>query len=500
VNINFVDSEAIDVLSNAAIAVIIFADKVMSEDARKLDEESSGLIGQALAAHRFEGKLGQSVVMFWPRSSSPGWLVLVGGGEQSQFNDLSIEEAAANAYKSIAVIGAKTLELRVSFLTPSQSARAGYGGKLAAYRFCKYRTQEPVAKRPSIEVFRIVTSTPNEARAAFATLGVLSEAIYFVRDLVSEPPNVLYPAEFASRVKAMETLGLEVEILGKVEMESLKMGALLGVGQGSARESKLVVIRWNGTTSALPPLAFVGKGVCFDSGGITLKPGKGMEAMKNDMAGAAAVAGLMRTLASRKAKVHAVGILALVENMPDGAAQRPSDVWASMSGQTIEIISTDAEGRLILADALWYCQSRFKPQFMIDIATLTGAIYTALGNEYAGIFSNDSDLAASLVSAASAEGEPLWQMPLPKRHEKLIESDIADVKNHADSSLGGGAIVGAQFIQRFINNCPWAHLDISGTAWRNPSNIATVPDGATAIGVRLLHRFVADNYEQRPTI
>ncbi|HET6970644.1 MAG TPA: leucyl aminopeptidase, partial [Phenylobacterium sp.] len=263
--------------------------------------------------------------------------------------------------------------------------------------------------------------------------------------------------------------------------------------QGSVRDSQLAIIRWNGAADkTAQPIAFVGKGVCFDTGGISIKPAENMEDMKWDMAGAGAVAGLMHALAGRKAKVNAIGILGLVENMPDGNAQRPGDVVTSMSGQTIEVINTDAEGRLVLADALWYCQDRFKPKFMVDLATLTGAIIIALGNDYAGCFSNNDELAGNLLAAADGEGEPLWRMPLAE-YGKQIESAIADVKN--TGGRPGGSITAALFLQKFVAGLPWAHLDIASTAWKKPSSVPTIPDGATGYGVRLLNRMVQDRYE-----
>jgi leucyl aminopeptidase len=285
-----------------------------------------------------------------------------------------------------------------------------------------------------------------------------------------------------------------VEILGEPEMMKLGMGSLIGVGQGSIRESQLAVIRWNGAADAsAQPIAFVGKGVCFDTGGISIKGADGMEDMKWDMGGAAAVAGLMHVLAGRKAKVNAVGILGLVENMPDGNAQRPGDVVTSMSGQTIEVINTDAEGRLVLADAIWYCQDRFKPKFIVDLATLTGAIIVSLGMDYAGLFSNNDELSANILQASIAEGENLWRMPMPTQYEKNIESMIADMKNVGPRP--GGSITAALFIQRFVNGVPWAHLDIASTAWKKPSTVPTIPEGATGFGVRLLNRMVAQKYE-----
>jgi leucyl aminopeptidase len=295
-------------------------------------------------------------------------------------------------------------------------------------------------------------------------------------------------------VKKLEKLGLEVEVLGEDEMKKLGMGSLLGVGQGSRRESRLVVIQWKGAKDKdAQPIAFVGKGVCFDTGGISIKPAEGMEDMKWDMAGAGAVAGLMYALAARKAKANVVGILGLVENMPDGAAQRPGDVVTSMSGQTIEVINTDAEGRLVLADAVWYCQDRFHPRIMIDLATLTGAIIIALGKDLAGLFSNNEALAENLLAASKASHDHLWRMPLPRQYEKQIESRVADVKN--TGGRPGGSITAALFIQKFVSGVPWAHLDIASTAWKPASTVPTIPNGATGFGVRLLDRLVADHYE-----
>ena len=295
------------------------------------------------------------------------------------------------------------------------------------------------------------------------------------------------------RVKALTKLGLDVEILGEKDMKKLGMGALLGVGQGSVRESQLAVIQWKGGKDGAQPIAFVGKGVCFDTGGISLKSPDGMEEMITDMGGAAAVAGAMYALAARKAKVNAVGILGLVENMPDGNAQRPGDVVKTMSGQTVEVINTDAEGRLVLADALWYCQQRFKPKFMVDLATLTGAIIISLGKDLGGLFSNNDELAENLLAASKVSGDPLWRMPMPAQYDKNIDSAVADMKNVGPRY--GGSITAALFLQRFVNKLPWAHLDIASTAWKPNSTVPTIPSGATGFGVRLLDRLVADHYE-----
>ncbi|WP_309606066.1 leucyl aminopeptidase [Phenylobacterium sp.] len=464
--------------------------------ARIVFEGSSldGDLAQAAAASRFTGAKGQTLDILSPRGVEAARLVLVGAGKADAYDAMGAETAAANAYHAVKTSGLTTLRLELPNGGGKNAARAALGVRLASYRFDKYRTKEPAEKKPSIVRTQVVTTGVDGALADFAPLAALADAVSFTRDLVSEPPNVLYPAEFARRVKALQSLGLEVEILGEPEMMALGMGSLLGVGQGSIRESQLAVIRWNGAADkSAQPIAFVGKGVCFDTGGISIKPADGMEDMKWDMGGAGAVAGLMHVLAGRKAKVNAVGILGLVENMPDGNAYRPGDVLTSMSGQTIEVINTDAEGRLVLADAVWYCQDRFKPKFIVDLATLTGAIIVALGNDLAGCYSNNEELAGNLIAASNTEGEPLWRMPLPAQYDKNIDSMIADMKN--TGGRPGGSITAALFIQRFTNGVPWAHLDIAGTAWKKPSAVPTSPDGATGYGVRLLNRMVAEKYE-----
>jgi leucyl aminopeptidase len=453
-----------------------------------------GPLGQAAAASRFTGAKGQTLDMLAPAGTDAARLVLVGAGKQDGFDALGVEHAAATAYGAVKASGLTTLRIELPDVGPELAARAALGVRLASYRFDKYRTKEPAEKKPSIVKTEVVAGDSAAALNAFAPLAALADAVSFTRDLVSEPANVLYPAEFARRVKVLEELGLEVEILGEPEMMKLGMGSLLGVGQGSIRESQLAILRWNGAADkTAQPIAFIGKGVCFDTGGISIKPADGMEDMKWDMGGAAAVAGLMHVLAGRKAKVNAIGILGLVENMPDGNAQRPGDVVTSMSGQTIEVINTDAEGRLVLADAVWYCQDRFKPKFMVDLATLTGAIVVALGHDLAGCYANDEELAGNLIAASNTEGEPLWRMPLPAQYDKNIDSMIADMKN--TGGRPGGSITAALFIQRFTNGVPWAHLDIAATAWKKPSSVPTIPEGATGYGVRLLNRMVAEKYE-----
>ncbi|HEY1875940.1 MAG TPA: leucyl aminopeptidase [Rhizomicrobium sp.] len=342
---------------------------------------------------------------------------------------------------------------------------------------------------------RIVTPDPAAARKAHAGLAAVADGIFLARDLVNEPPNMLYPAEFARRAKSqLSRLGVKIEILGEAEMKKLGFGALLGVGQGSARESQLVVMQWNGGKKSAKPIALVGKGVCFDSGGLSIKVGSGMQGMKGDMAGAAAVTGTMLALATRKARVNVVGVIGLVENMPDGGAFRPDDVLKSLSGQTIEVLNTDAEGRLVLADALTYTQRRFKPRMVIDLATLTGAIVAALGFEHAGVFSNNDQLVERIRSAGRYTGERVWQLPLDPFYDKMIRSKIADMKN-----IGGansGSITAAQFLLRFIEkDMAWAHLDIAGVAWQDGEQKPAIPSWGTGWGVRLLNRLVIEHYE-----
>ena len=397
------------------------------------------------------------------------------------------------------VTGAQKVE--IAFEAPAgtwdgaAAADFALGLRLRAYRFDKYKTRkkEPEEENPQAPEFVIGSGHPAAARAASHERFAVAEGVELARNLVNEPPNVLFPAEFADRAKALDKLGVEVSVLDEKAMGKLGMNALLGVGRGSSRDSRLVTMRWNGARSKrAKPIVIVGKGVCFDSGGVSIKPSSGMEDMKGDMGGAACVVGLLDTLAMRKAKANVVGVIGLVENMPDGDAMRPGDILTSMSGQTIEIINTDAEGRLVLADALWYAQETFSPRAIIDLATLTGAIMVALGQELAGLFSNNDELAQRLIAAGDATGEKVWRMPLGQAYDKLIDSKFADMKN--TGGRHGGSITAAQFLQRFIKDTPWAHLDVAGTAMGSPSSDIN-PSWGSGWGVRLLNRLIADSYE-----
>jgi leucyl aminopeptidase len=492
--IEFVKADRAKPPQTGAVAVLVLEGVQLTLAAQDVDKAVGGALSRAAGAGRFTGAKGQSFELIAPAGLEGARVVAIGAGASGDFTGDVAESFGAAAFAAVKTAGPDTLTILLPGADPEQAARAAVGARLASYRFDKYRTTEKPEKKPSVSTVRVACDDPKAAEAAFKPLNAVVDGVFFTRDLVSEPANVLYPVEFAKRVKALESLGLDVEILGEKEMEKLGMGSLLGVGQGSVRESQLAIIQWKGAADPkAQPIAFVGKGVCFDSGGISIKPADGMEDMKWDMGGAGAVAGLMCALAGRKAKVNVVGILGLVENMPDGAAQRPGDVVKSMHGKTIEVINTDAEGRLVLADALHYCNDRFKPKFMVDLATLTGAIIISLGHDFAGLFSNNDALSDNLLAAGKAEGEALWRMPLPAAYEKQIESAIADLKN--TGGRPGGSITAALFLQHFVGETPWAHLDIAATAWRKPSTNPAVPDGATGYGVRLLNRLVADAYE-----
>ena len=455
----------------------------------KADAVTGGQLVRAAEAAGFTGKKGSSCTVLAP-GAGLSRVVLVGLGA-----DHGVREMEAAAGTAVAALSRDTVAaLAADGMAASHAAHAAMGAVLRAWRFDRYRTKEAADDKPKLATLTVLTDDPDAARAAWAPLQAVAEGVFLARELVAEPPNVLHPVEMAERCRALARLGLEVEIWDQAELTSRGFGALLGVSMGSAVEPRVVTMTWRGGNADVKPVCFVGKGVTFDTGGISIKPAGGMEDMKWDMAGAGTVIGLMAALAGRKARANVVGLVGLVENMPSGTAQRPGDVVRSLSGQTIEVINTDAEGRLVLADVLWHAQAAHDPQFMVDLATLTGAIIIALGHEHAGLFSNDDDLSTKLLAAGTATGEALWRMPLGDAYDKQIKSDIADMKNVGGRP--GGSITGAQFIQRFVNGKPWAHLDIAGTAW-STKDAPTIPKGATAFGVRLLDRLVADHYEPK---
>jgi leucyl aminopeptidase len=457
------------------------------------DDATGGAIGRALAAADFTGRVGQSAVILAP-GAGLARVIAIGIGKRAAFSSRLAEDAGGTATAMLARAAQASVD--VSGVTPTLAASFAMGAVLRGYRFDRYRTMEKPEDKPKLAKLVLLGGEAAKARAAWEGLRPVAEGVFLSRDLVSEPPNVLNPASMADRCKALTKLGLTVDVLGPKELAKLGFGALLGVSQGSVNEPRMVVMQWHGAPAGrkgkTKPVAFVGKGVTFDSGGISIKPAGGMEDMKWDMAGAGTVVGLMAALAGRRAKVDAVGLVGLVENMPSGSAQRPGDVVTTYSGQTVEIINTDAEGRMVLADVLWYCQQKFDPAVMVDLATLTGAMMVSLGHEYAGFFSNDDALAANLYTAGQTSGEKLWRMPLHENYDKQLKSEIADMKHVGPRPAG--AITAAQFLQRFVNGKPWAHLDIAGMAWSG-KDAPTTPKGATAYGVRLLDQMVADFYE-----
>lgn len=448
------------------------------------------------AATGFKGKPGHVLDIAAPTGLECNRLVVLGRGKDGDEVSLSAwTDRGGSLLAKLDGLGVAeaAIVLDEAGLDAARVAELAAGLRLRHYRFEKYRTKASEnGKPPALKVTFHAGGTTG-IDAAMADRMAVVEGALLARTLVNEPPNALGPVEFAGIASGLSQHGLEVEVLTPQDMADRGMGALLAVGQGSERPSRLAIMQWNGGKKGDAPLAFVGKGVVFDTGGISIKPANSMEDMKGDMGGAAAVTGLMKTLALRKAPVNAVGVIGLVENMPDGRSYRPGDIVTAMSGTTIEIINTDAEGRLVLADALWYTQERFKPRAMIDLATLTGAILLALGSEYAGLFSNDDALAEKLFKAGQETGEKLWRMPMGKSYEKLIESRFADIKN--SGGRNGGSAIAAHFLAHFHNNVPWAHLDIAGTAFGTPAS-DTNGSWGTGFGVTLLDRFVRDNYEK----
>jgi leucyl aminopeptidase len=485
-----------------AIAVMAAEGPVLFAAGQALDAKTGGALGKAMEVSRFQGKPGQIVEILAPNGVETARILVIGVGPQEKADGLSVERFGAKAVRQVLTTGATSLGIHAEAVggvpAAEAAARAALGARLGAYRFDRYRTKLKPEQLPSLKDVTIAVEGPAAAKSRYEPYDPIADGVMFARDLVNEPPNTLYPAEMANRIKALEAHGLEVQIVGADEMKKLGMNALLGVGQGSVRESQLVVMTWKGAKNkAAQPLALIGKGVTFDTGGISLKPGAGMDEMKGDMGGSAAVVGAMLTLAKRKAKANVIGLVGLVENMPDGNAQRPGDIVTSMSGQTIEVLNTDAEGRLVLCDVMWYAQEKFAPAAMVDLATLTGAIIISLGHEHAGLFCNNDALANDLLAAGLHEGEAVWRLPLGAGYDRMMDSPNADMKN-ISGKTAGGSITAAQFLQRFVkDNTPWAHLDIAGTAWKpGPFDDPLSPSWATGFGVRILNRLVATRYEE----
>jgi leucyl aminopeptidase len=482
--------------------VLAAGDGTLGPTGTELDRRSGGTLRRALADWGGQLKRGEAIELRYPSGLEVDRILMlslgkpdeasrydletVGGHLAVRLKALRIREASV-AVEPVGGLKASAPELAISLAT---------GTCLRAYRFDKYRTAKDAEEDQSEEVAKLTLhlAEPGVAEAAWPAAAAVIAGVSHGRDLVTEPANVLSPEAFAEAcVELGSALGMEVEVLDRRALQRLGMNALLAVGQGSAREPRVVTLRWSGGAANEPPVALIGKGVCFDSGGLSIKPAAGMEEMKWDMAGAAAVFGAMKALAGRKARANVVGVLGLTENMPSGTAQRPGDVITSMAGVTIEVVNTDAEGRLVLADVLHYAKEHFKPKAMIDLATLTGAIIVALGHEQAGLFSPDDELAEHIEAAGAAVGERVWRMPLGDNYAKHIKSEIADIKN-VGRARQAGATAGAVFLQRFVGDVPWAHIDIAGTAWSKDDR-PLAPKGATGYGIRLLERLIADHYE-----
>ncbi|TCP42280.1 leucyl aminopeptidase [Rhodovulum marinum] len=484
VAITFAETD-LEVISQASgrIAVFVGGDGKLDPAARRVNRLMKGALARFVESDAF-GKLktGEAATLAWPAHLNAEAVDVVRLDKRASQEDARRAGAALARRQGAA-------DVLVLAGSNARAADIAFGFALRAYEFTDHKTSE--ATRPG-EV-RVMVSKPEAVAAEAGPMAARAEGVFFTRDLVNEPANVLTTDDFAARLAAMHELGLDVEILEEEDLAKLGMRALLAVGQGSESPSKVVVMQWSGGKKGEAPLALVGKGVVFDTGGISIKPAQGMEEMTMDMGGAGVVAGVMRTLALRKAKANVVGLVGLVENMPDGKAQRPGDIVKTMKGDTVEVINTDAEGRLVLADVLWYAQDRFKPAGMVDLATLTGAIIIGLGHHNAGVFANDDAFCADFLKAAAAEGEGAWRMPLGEAYDRQIKSQIADIKNTGGRQAG--AVTAAQFLQRFVkDDCPWIHLDIAGVA-RTPEETMLAPKGPTGWGVLALDRLVADRFE-----
>ncbi|WP_029032450.1 leucyl aminopeptidase [Salinarimonas rosea] len=495
------------------LVVLVGSDLALGPVAQDLLGEAAGLVARAAKAERFKGKAKSVMVLPAPGNLAADRLVVVGigaAGDETPLDWVALGGTIAGrtAGREATVI----CDFPGREAGPEEIAETTLGARLRAYAFDRYKSKK--GKKAKADKNgddknggddngeektggRLVfgCADPAAVKKAAKVREGLAEGVVIARDLVNEPANVLGPVEFADVAKALEKVGVDVEILDEKQLAKIGMRALLGVAQGSERPARVAIMRWNGGAKKDKPVAFIGKGVVFDTGGISIKPAGGMEDMKGDMAGAACVVGLMHALASRKAKANVIGAIGLVENMPDGRAQRPGDIVETLSGQTVEVINTDAEGRLVLADVITYVRDRFEPAFMIDLATLTGAILVALGNENAGLFSNDDTLAERLLAAGKATGETVWRMPLGPAYDKMIDSKVADMKN-VGGGRNAGSITAAQFLKRYVEDTPWAHLDIAGTGMGAPQSDIVRTFGS-GWGVRLLDRLVRDHYEGR---
>jgi len=487
------------------IVVGVFEGRMLCPSAEALDKETDGAVVRAIKASSFKGSKSHFLTVLTPGGRIQR-VVCAGLGKPKDLDKHKLQDLGGRIVAKLKAHAVTVQVLVDEFegcdLKPHEmAAEIALGAKLGSYTFDKYKTKKKGHSDAKLKEIKLHTKLSSKAKALFEPYDKVADGVFFTRDLVSEPANVMYPETLAAQAKTLSKLGIKVEVLSQAQMKRLGMGALLGVAQGSVNEPKLVVMQYTGKpkrkgskpSKADAPVAFVGKGVTFDSGGISIKPSAGMEDMKWDMGGAGVVIGLMKALAGRKAKVNAVGVVGLVENMPSGTAQRPGDIVTSMSGQTIEVLNTDAEGRLVLADALHYTIDRFGPSTVIDLATLTGAIMVALGTQYAGLFSNDDDLSWDLINAGRETGERVWSMPMGPEYDKMINSSAADMQNIGERY--GGSITAAQFLKRFVGDTKWAHIDIAGVTWSKEGS-PTAPKGGTGFGVRLLDQWVKHKVEK----
>ncbi|MGF1562511.1 MAG: leucyl aminopeptidase [Geminicoccaceae bacterium] len=487
----------------SCLVVPLADDGALGAQGKALDAACDGLITRARSWGKGL-KRGQFRELLMPKGFDGELIVLMGLGDLGSLKPIDAEKLGGSLGDRLVALRVDKASVLMEGEAAAHALAIARGAALKAYRFDRYRSKRAHGGEDgdngdngsAAKLDELTIGCPEWAdlRAAWPGEQAVVDAVHHARDLVSEPANELYPATFAEACRSLSELGVEVEILEQADLQRIGMRALLAVGQGSARESYVAVMHWKGGQEGEPPVALVGKGVCFDTGGISLKPAAGMEGMKWDMGGAGAVFGAMKALAGRKARANVIGLLGLVENMPSGTATRPGDVVTSLSGQTIEIINTDAEGRLVLADVLWYAKETYQPKAMVNLATLTGAIIVALGHERAGLFGSDAGLGDALLKAGDAVGEPLWQLPLDDAYKSHIKSAIADMKN-TGRARQAGSIAAAVFLQRFVGDIPWAHIDIAGTAWADKGG-AVWPKGATGFGVRLLDRWIAANHEQ----
>ncbi|WP_341764308.1 leucyl aminopeptidase [Candidatus Tisiphia endosymbiont of Beris chalybata] len=500
-NINFISTE---LSNNQGVVVFINEQLKLNSELLLLDQQYHGLISKTIHNKLiFTGKTSQVKVMnSIGKDGEVKYLILVGLGDETKLQNFEIEEIGGKILSNCLTHKIKSVGIRISF-NIGQYAPAIFacliasGFLLASYKFDKYKTKQTDIDKFAVERLEISLDNPSEAVELFNDKKSLAEAIFFARDIINEPANIKNPQTYSERIlEYLEPLGIEVTIIGEREMKNLRMGALLAVGQGSQNESKLVVMEYKGGNKDQPPVALVGKGVTFDSGGISLKPSANMGEMKYDMAGSAAVVGSLIALAGRQASANVVGVVGLVENMPSGNAQRPGDIVTTMSTKTVEVLDTDAEGRLVLADAIWYVQEKFSPCCVIDLATLTGAIVIALGATYAGCFSNNEQLANRLIEAGNKVNEKLWRMPMHKDFREMIKSETADIANINTAGRGANSSTAAHFIEHFVKEgMAWAHLDIAGVAYSKAGNNTGTKKGAVGYGVSLLNQLIKDYYE-----